>query len=1324
MEHVFVPSLGGGMNQDDSLITPSKDNAGRSLFETGDYRYARNARASFRDLENLIATKQVETESLLTFEQVFENFNFEGTISPWLQLDDGPGYTAWAYDGFGGARCIFASPGSSQILYQNLSDLLVGSTFNIKIFYTGATVFGAGGLNVVFLNGTDIISEETILTGTVPTLRKALLNVDVTIPPSCTGIGIRIQDASSSGLTLHYVKGFAATDVAYPSGTEKIVGKYEDREFLKLYYAVWNSDGNHSLRYYDYTTDKIYSLLPWTGLNFEENRLVSMAKLDNWLCFTDRLNNPRLVDVTTITQLYFSLGDDFREFHITLHKWAPSAPPIPRAYYDNVTNNYDKFKGKTWQFSYRYVYNGNLKSRWSPISKAAVFAGSSGDYYTARTITSIELHIPGCILDIPGADVEYNYFGHDDVKFTEAVDYIEIAFRDGELELWKLWKRIYATSGTGFDLYHYFTAEYDGRPVNDDDFNQIFDTVPFLAGVVEAIDNRFVFADCLDEQDPVSDFRVEDIAIVDDPPFDWRSSSTNSWGTSGFSAAVRARLQRFNSLSNFNLKARAKYKLGIQFGHHSGWRSLAYTQDDWIYEIGPEGQYTLNGLTFSIPEGIIPPEWASWYQIVRTNAVGIDYFMIGIANTFIPLLDNASQLIGLSGLPESIKNKLAQHFENSNIVNGYEVQKKIEKEENKLSKVRAFAESVRSGSSSSFLKNSINNQKQLKAYLKTNPLFNKIGPEVRSSTQDVVANASRIYIDINNWYNAAKETNTKNRTQSRMYYNYRQGDRVRFFASTSANPTSNQIQVYDEEIIEFTGTGIIINKPAGVLSIPNAADFDYVTSYDIEVYTPKVPEEEDFIFYETGEWYPVLYPGTANRDFSKRDWAYDDNSSVTLSTKGPFEIFNKMPFYYGDCFNVSKQVYRDLMIVPSGVGVSMNPDPDKIYDYWERNNGRPSVSYYDLPVKKFKPTQLRFGGKVIEESSINAINRFREEDQFVYPSEYGRVRALVNTSNAQVESVGSILLAIGEREAWSIYVNRTTLEDLGGRTQFILSSTLLGSYNTLLGSHGTLNPESVTADRGRVWYWDVLNGCWVRYGRDGLTAISDYKMRDWFQELAVLILNKYQTSEIPRVTSGYDPIKDELVTRIEHSSLPATFRGYSSYKGCVFSEADTRWKFVVDYSGEFFSKIGTQFLSLKDGSIYKHEKDTDVAFGTFYGTKYDSYIEPVFNLSPMAMKVWESINVKATDGWSVERILSEYRGAKTKQESIIPLASFVPKEDSFYASIKNDLNSPNVGSSPLIEGKKMRSKAIQVLLKLDPSVAILSLLHYVIVNSIDSPKNN
>lgn len=1085
-----------------------------------------------------------------------------------------------------------------------------------------------------------------------------------------------------------------------PAGTEKVIGRLEDKENRRLYYSVYNSSGNHCIRYYDGATDAVYELLKWSGLSFASTYFVAMAIIDNWLVITDRNNAPRIIDVETISDLYNTLTTDFREYHISFHKWGPVMPPVIKAYYDGSTDNYDQFENKVIQFSYRYIYEGRLKSRWSPISNSY-----AAQYRTTATtgdeITSIRIGIPGFNLDVPESITQYNYFGNNNTKFTNAVQYIEIAYRESSKDLWRLFTRhnVAASGNTEFD----YEGTSNGVPIPDDDFYQLFDTVPFLAGAVEAIDNRFVFGDCLDEHDAASTPIVTDIGVTSviegGHGTSWWSAGFNGSGVgntsryTGMSAADANEYGQRVMLNQTTFKGRGRYKLAIQWLAANGWRSAAYTTDDWVYEIEAEADVVekLYAFEFKLDAAFTPPDYAVAYQIMRTNCLNIDYFLFGSVNSFTYLIDDAAAYPDNLEVPSTVRDRIRQHFENARTVTGL-----------------AFSK-----------------------YLKTlgdKPIYHSLVSDVRRTTATTtLADASRLYIDINNWYNSSKKNvgATQNNPVNKLFYNYREGDRVRFLASLVAVPGAGDKTVYDVPILEFTGKGIIIEKPKDILWLPDASGTN-PDDYLIEVYTPHTPTSDDYVYYETGEWYPVLYPGTASRDLSKRDWTYTNQASITCTTYGDVKVFNKRPFAYGDCHAIAKIMYLDIktsgLIGPQFWLPSMNPDVERTYDVWEKSNGRAAPAYTDLPVANFKPTQLRFGGQIVEESFVNQLTRFKEADQKIYPSEYGRIRGLVATANAQVESVGTIMLAIGEREAFSIYVNRTTLEDLSGRTQVTISDKILGSYNTLLGSHGTLNPESISVHRGRVYYWDAVNGTWVRYGRDGLTAISSkYKMRSWHKSISNLIIGQYGSAENPLAVSEFDPYYEELVTYNNHSTLPATFRDYDTYKGAAFSEDDTRWKYIHSFTPELFGKLSDQLISFRAGGIYKH--NTNDTYRTFYGTQYDVKIEPVFNNIPKDHKSWQTITIIASHRWSVERFLSEYRGAKTKQQSSIALDNFEDIEDGYYAAIKMDQNTP-LASYPMITGNKMRSKALRALLKLDPSITTLSLLHYVLVGQIDSPKNS
>ena len=1356
----------GGANQDDSLVTPSPDAAGKSLFEVGDYRYALNARIgssrsdNFGDIENIKGTI-AKTNYVGYNRATWQNSptNFPGSLSGWSVYNSGTDF-AFSYGSisgvFGAKVNMGSSPRTTVTLFQ-VHNITAGDYLSISYAFMRTGVSSLSHvvkLCLVYLDasGVEIASTQIDdLNSYSPSIGHPSNTVNLFATQTCAAIGFKLQSVNSA-LNIDYLVDLFKIDHAYkvlvttpPSGRNKVIGKFEDTEFQKIWKCVWNENNNHTLSYFDISNNTTYEILRWSGLNFLENSFfVKMTKLDNWIAFTDRRNPPRLIDVDTIQELFLKLGStEFREFHISLHKWAPTVPLIPRVYYDTITNvnNYEKLKNRNFHFAYRYIYYGNLKSRWSPISKGAVTT-SCGYYYGGvdKKITSIEVDMPGSIFNDPSSASAYNYFEHQDIKFTSAVQYIELAFRDGEGELWKQWKIVTVTPS--INRYQYFDGNGTLTPLDQAEFEVPFDSVPFLAGTIEAVDNRFVLADVLDEQPAADPLSVSGVGIVNDPLNDWRDSYSTSFST--LAPIPRGDILKKNALSYFNFKDRGIYKIGIQWLHRNGWRSALYTTEAFTYNtidnsIGSNNR--LIAFNFSL-EGTIPPDWAVGYQIFRTNVLNFEQFTYGIVNKFIPIIDDISVILDQIALPDNIKDRIRQHFENSRLVQGDEIVKEIERQVN----AEIAADKAKNKNKNNLLKLNENigkgsgmielyaSNRDMNKYLRSNSIAPKLLPELRKTKAiNLTANASRIYIDINNWYFGSKSATDKENPLNKIFYNFKEGDRVRFVGSDVAAPTdASQLREYDVPILEFTGKGIIIERPSTMLYMQREGVPTGFQRYNIEVYTPKVPTMDDHLLYEIGEWYPVLYPGTVNKALAKTDFVYTNNAAVTASTYGSFNFFNKIPLFYGDCYPSPKTVYRDTAgpgaentsYGSSSVNLSMTPDPDNTVQLWnqawDRNNGRVSTTYQNIPVSKFKTTLARFGGKIIEQSFVNSLNVFRDEDQFLYPSEYGRIRNLINTSNAQVESVGSILLAIGEREAWSIYVNRTTLEDLSGNSQVGLSDQVLGSYNTLLGSHGTLNPESVSKYRGNVYYWDVLNGSWIRYGRDGLTPISDYKKRNWFKELATLLLSTYLTDTPPIVLSEFDPFNMELITFIDHPILPATFRGYSEYKGDTFSENDKRWKSCHSYNPEMFVKMNNQVYSFKGGIIYQHEADD--AYNTFYGTKFDSKIEPVFNVGSDIVKHWRTISIMSTDGWSVERILSEYRGNKNLLESRIPLGSFVRKEDTYWAPIKQDINTPNV-ANPVINGNPIKCKVIQVLMTLDPSVTYLSLMHYAFA-SFDESKIN
>lgn len=1103
-------------------------------------------------------------------------------------------------------------------------------------------------------------------------------------------IGSSIEDNSSSVenfpstllINNYWVwDGSAFVSGSAPSGTNTAINKFEDRETNKVYWFVHNSNGNHQILMFVKYERKIYEILNWSGLNFDTSKRVSSCKISKYLIFTDYNSAPRIVDVEDVYKLKYTLGVNFSEFHISFAKWAPIMPPLVTAY---ESEENDFMAEGAFQFNYRYVYKGGFKSTFSPPSAWATNQSLGNSYV-------FKITLPGYIYDKEND----SFFTHEQSKFYEFVEYIELAYRESPIQPWKLFIR-HAVESSGNQEF-YFKNNGNIAIIPAIEGNQYFDSVPLLSGVCEAIDNRPLFADNLDEFE-VPEFEVEDVGVAQSPESDtWVSMGSAFTGLSGAMQAIKTGQSLVNY---FNFKPRAIYKLGIVYHHWTGRTGLAISPSNWIYQIPPTeaiaGTPTsfdkFFGLAFTIPSGINPPNDAVGYSIVRTNALNLEFFIEGIFNDVKYLGKNTvtSPLEDYKSIPATIQSITNDRYnaENPN-------------PELDISRMQASA----------------------------------YRDDVEVAT---LAVAGRLYFDCNNWINSCKANGagTSSRGSNNIFYNFQKGDRLRFVGSDAGSGSYPKLW-FDVEIVEFTGRGFVVNKPDNLTFLPQIASGDWAPSYQqIEVYRLKKFNEQDtFFFYDIGEYYPITNPCTPSRDFAKRDFTWTNSAAVTGSTIGNslYPIYNKIPVVNGDTWVVEKTMTFDYAATGTKNGASylqrvtqMNPDPKNAGGEWNHNQGRPFVAYEYIPVEFRKETQVRFGNKFLEDSLFIGINTFLAANQFIYPSEYGRIRAMVNTSNAQVESVGNILLVLGEQESWSVYVNRTTLEDLSGRSQVSISDKVLGSFNTLLGSHGTLNPESVSKESGMVLWWNAKRGVWLRYSRDGLTEVSKYGMKNWFKDLGDLLTQYYYSGTAPKVISVFDDYHEEWITRIDHSLLPGTFKGYSSYKCASFAErnADKRWKTIWDYAPDLFASMDNEVYSIIGSVIHIHEQGAD--FGSIYGIKKDTLLELVANPEFRKNKTWKSVALTTSDKWEFTAIKGDWKSnSATRQQTEILQAQLTAKEDTYWAWIRRDGNSPNAPNfeTGVVSGNYMRSKTLVLSLKLDPDIDYLSLFHWLNVSYDDSEKN-
>ena len=159
-----------------------------------------------------------------------------------------------------------------------------------------------------------------------------------------------------------------------PAGTNKVIGFYSDKVRNRAYYFIYNSEGYHSILYYDLNDNTVYKILisktDSNGvdiLSFNPSYKVLSVNIfyrdeeGDLLFFNDGLNPPKYINTINIH------GTSWKLEYLLIAK----APPImpPQVVYENDTTvSINNLRNKLFQFGYRFVYENNEKSVWSSKS--------------------------------------------------------------------------------------------------------------------------------------------------------------------------------------------------------------------------------------------------------------------------------------------------------------------------------------------------------------------------------------------------------------------------------------------------------------------------------------------------------------------------------------------------------------------------------------------------------------------------------------------------------------------------------------------------------------------------------------------------------------------------------------------------------------------------------------------------------------------------------------------------------------------------------------------------------------------------------------------
>jgi hypothetical protein len=299
-----------------------------------------------------------------------------------------------------------------------------------------------------------------------------------------------LADGANEG-AIENTKGNAVADFLLPVGNNRCIGALDDEENNMVYFFVFNDFGNHTIYEYDVSANVVSIVLQTPILNFKSNKFINdPVIIGGLLYFNDRVNPPRKVNIERAkTNGYPSA---FREEFINQIAYAPGFPPEV-AYGDDTTIKTNNVRNKLFQFRYKYIYEDNEESAWSPISKVPL----PQDEGTFRPFAYYD-------------PTKNNKIGVTVNLGDEFVKRVKIAFRESntgdffladDIDKSKLTLPLISLTYT-YDFYN------DETPIAlDNDGNsgmRLFDNVPQLADSQALIDgNRIAHGGITENYDPV-----------------------------------------------------------------------------------------------------------------------------------------------------------------------------------------------------------------------------------------------------------------------------------------------------------------------------------------------------------------------------------------------------------------------------------------------------------------------------------------------------------------------------------------------------------------------------------------------------------------------------------------------------------------------------------------------------------------------------------------------------------------------------------------------------------------------------------------------------
>ena len=378
-----------------------------------------------------------------------------------------------------------------------------------------------------------------------------------------------------------------------------------------------------------------------------------------------------------------------------------------------------------------------------------------------------------------------------------------------------------------------------------------------------------------------------------------------------------------------------------------------------------------------------------------------------------------------------------------------------------------------------------------------------------------------------------------------------------------------------------------------------------------------------------------------------------------------------------------------------GNGVESNRIRDNFNLPYISNGVRVSTTLETKYEEERRKYGLIYSGIYNSTGGVNNLNQFIQAEKITKDINpiYGSIQKL--------HSRDTDLVTLCEDKILRILANKDAVYNADGNPQLTATENVLGQTVPFSGEYGiSTNPESFASEAYRAYFSDRVRGTVMRLSKDGLTAVSDHGMKDWFRD-NLKLSNK--------IIGSYDDRSDEYNILLTNDHEP-----YDKYV-LSFREDVRGWVSFKSFTDmQLGMSMANDYYTFERGNLWRHHDET-VDRNIFYNTFTSSSVEVVLNDYASSIKDFHTLNYEGSqskiskfidptdpqitslsnlpfqpstiysdqevynmspkDGWSVESI--------TTDKEIGYISEFIEKEGKWFNNINRlinlDLNSADTG---------------------------------------------